>query len=184
MTPARSPAGSARPGRSADRSRASADRWRSSSANRPASSGPVRHHKGVMGSQGGELVGGRYERQPRQLGDLLRSGFGEAGRRVQAGADRRSSQGQFVQIGQGGRDALQVGVELGDVTGELLAERQRYGILQVRAADLDEIAELVGTFTARRRATLAPPAATCGPRSRPRRCAWRWERCRWTTAIC
>ena len=38
----------------------------------------------------------------------------------------------------------EVGVELGDVPAELLPERERHGVLQVRAADLHDVGELLG----------------------------------------
>ena len=48
----------------------------------------------------GELVGRADERQPGQPGDLRRRRLGEAGRGIDAGADRRAAQRQLV-------DALQ-----------------------------------------------------------------------------
>ena len=62
-------------------------------------------------------------------------------------------------------------VELGDVAGELLPERQRHRVLQVRAADLDDVGELLGLGVERvaqrvhRRdeslATISSAAAMC-----------------------
>ena len=53
-------------------------------------------------------------------------------------------------------DALEVGVELGDVAGELLAERERHRVLEVGPADLDDVGELRRPSRRARRAARAP----------------------------
>src|SRR5437016_3523253 len=58
--------------------------------------------QGVVGGQGGELVRGRNEGQAGQLGDPGGDLVGEAGRGVEAGADGRATEGELVQVGQGG----------------------------------------------------------------------------------
>ena len=64
--------------------------------------------------------------------------------RVEARADRRAAERELVEVGQRGFDVREAVVELGDPAGELLAERERHRVLQVRAADLDDARELLG----------------------------------------
>ena len=59
-------------------------------------------------------------------------------------------------------DALEVGVELRDVAAELLAQRERHRVLQVGAADLDDVGELRGLA----RSSASRSARTAGSRSR------------------
>ncbi|KDS76745.1 hypothetical protein KM22_03905 [Bordetella bronchiseptica KM22] len=61
--------------------------------------------------------------------------------RVQAGAHRRAADGQLVQAGQRRADLLLGQVQLRHVAGDLLAQRQRGGVLQMGAADLDDVVE-------------------------------------------
>ena len=56
----------------------------------------------------------------------------------------RAAEGQLVEAGKTASMPLEVGVELGDVAGKLLAQRQRHGVHQVRAADLDDVGERLG----------------------------------------
>ena len=61
---------------------------------------------------------------------------------VEPGADRRAAERELVQLRQRrARCAAMRVVELRDVAGELLAERERRGVLQVRPADLDDVGE-------------------------------------------
>ena len=83
--------------------------------------------------------------KPGQLGDLggaPRTAYSVV--RVQAGADRGAAQRQLVEMRQGVVDRPQGMVELRDVAGELLAQGQRRGVLQVGAADLDDVLERHG----------------------------------------
>ena len=68
----------------------------------------------------------------------------ELGVRVEAGAHRRAAGRQLVEAGQGQLDALEVGVQLGHVAGELLAQGERDGVHQVGAPDFGDVG--VGDF--------------------------------------
>ena len=82
------------------------------------------------------------------------------------------------------RDARAAEPDLRGVAGELLAERDRHGVHQVRAAGLDDVLERLGLGGERRaRAARAPAAAGSSPR-RARRGGPRTGRRRWTTAPC
>jgi hypothetical protein len=71
------------------------------------------------------------------------------------------------------------------VAGELLAQRQRRGVLRVGAADLDDVRRRPWPWRpAPRAAASAPAAAGRHAPVSPRRCAWRSGRCRWTTGPC
>lgn len=81
--------------------------------------------QGFVRGQGLELVGrgdeggfGGVGQFGRDLGGKLRMG-------VQAGADGGAADGQLVQARQRGADLLFGEVELGDVAGQFLAQRQR-----------------------------------------------------------
>ena len=74
-----------------------------------------------------------------------RHGLAEPVGRVEPGAHRRAAGREFVQARQRRFDALEVGVELRRVAAELLAQRQRDGVLQVGSADLDDVGELAST---------------------------------------
>ena len=74
------------------------------------------------------------------LGERL----GEARMRVEAGADGGAALRQGVEAGQGRLDARDAERDLRRVAGELLAEGNRRRVLQVRAADLDDVGEGFG----------------------------------------
>ena len=59
--------------------------------------------------------------------------------RVQPRADRGAADRELVEMGERLLDPLEVVVELRDVARELLSERERDGVLQVRPADLDDV---------------------------------------------
>ncbi len=88
----------------------------------------------------GAVTNGRPVRSAIFVGGAV----GELGVRVEPGADGGAADGELVQPGERELDALEVGVELGDVAAELLAERERHRVLEVRAADLDDVGELLG----------------------------------------
>ena len=58
----------------------------------------------------------------------------------QTGASDR----ELVQAGKREPDALDAGIELGDVAAELLPQRQRHRVLEMGAPRLDDVAELLG----------------------------------------
>ncbi len=99
---------------------------------------PTGHDHGVVGGESGELVGGGDEGQPGELGDGRRHPGPELRMGVEPGPDGGPTGGQLVQIVQRELDAPEVGVELGDVTGELLAEGEGHGIHQVRTPDFGD----------------------------------------------
>lgn len=98
---------------------------------------------GVVRGQHLELVGGRLELGAGHLGDLGGDGLVKALEGVQAGADGGTALGEEAEVGQAVLDTLDVAVELGDVAGELLAQSQGSGVLQMGTADLDDLLELV-----------------------------------------
>ena len=81
--------------------------------------------------------------RPGQLRDLRGRCVAEPLRGVEPGADRRAADRELVQAGERRLDPLHIGVELGDVAAELLAEGERHGVLQVGAADLHDVVELL-----------------------------------------
>ncbi len=97
-----------------------------------------------MRGERGELVRVRGEGQSGEFGNLLGGAFGEFGVGVQAGADRCAADGQRVEAGQCSFDARIIAVEHADPTGDFLAEGDRSRVLQVGAANLDDVGELLG----------------------------------------
>ena len=71
------------------------------------------------------------------------------GWRVEAGAHRRAADRELLELRQGELDGLERVVELRDPAADLLAERHRRGVLQVRAADLDDVGERLGLLVER-----------------------------------
>ena len=69
--------------------------------------------------------------------------------RVEARADRGAANREAVESGQRGTQRVLRLAELVDIAGELLAKRERRRVLQVRAADLDDLRE--GVALARER---------------------------------
>ena len=98
---------------------------------------------GVVGGKGLELVGGSDELVAGHLGDLSGDVLGEALEGVDTCSNGCSSLSQHPEAGQRRLDALDAVVKLCDVARELLAEGQGCGILQVCAANLDELLPLV-----------------------------------------
>ena len=103
--------------------------------------GTMAEDHGIVGSQRLKLVGCGDEGDTGDLGDLFGDLFGKADRGVKAGSDRGAALGKFAEAWQGHFDALDRRGDLGGVTGEFLAKRQRCRILGVRAADLDDVIE-------------------------------------------
>ena len=84
------------------------------------------------------LLNGRPLRRASSRGDAL----AEFGMGVQPGADGGAADRQFDTAAESA--AMQIDSacsQLRDVTGEFLAQRQRRGVLQMGAADLDDIRE-------------------------------------------
>jgi hypothetical protein len=88
---------------------------------------------------GHELVLGGDEGLAGELGDLRGDAAAEPLGRVQPRPDGGAAQGQGEQARPVVLDLLGAGAELGGVTGPLLPHRQRHRVLQVGAADLDDL---------------------------------------------
>src|SRR6266567_6320361 len=63
---------------------------------------------------------------------------------VKAGADSRSPDGEIVEAVESDGDAAAIAVKHIDVAGKFLAEGERRGVLEMGAADLDDVRELRG----------------------------------------
>ena len=100
-------------------------------------------HEGVVRALDGKLVRCPDERQLRELRDLGRRRLGEAGRRVDAGADGGAPEREAIHAVQGVVDPLQVVGEHAAVAGPLLPEGDRRRVLHVGPADLDDVRPLV-----------------------------------------
>ncbi len=101
----------------------------------------VQEHQRLVPGERGELVLGAGERQPglpRQLG-----GHAHAERRmgVEPGAHRGATHGQCIDRPQRGVDGAPCQIELGDVARKFLPEGERRGVLQMGAADFDDVGE-------------------------------------------
>ena len=105
-------------------------------------SAPLAITSASCAARAANLFGADTNGRPVRLGDLRGGALGELGVRVEPGADGGAADGELVEAGQHRLDALEVGVELRDVAAELLAEGERHRVLQVGAADLDDVAEL------------------------------------------
>ena len=87
------------------------------------------------------LLGAVTKGRPGELGDLLRHPLGVALRGVEARAHRGAAERELVQVRQRALQVAQRLVDLRDVPAELLAQRERGRVLQVRAADLHHALE-------------------------------------------
>ena len=85
-----------------------------------------------------EVVAGLGERQAGRLGQLVDHRRGEAGRGVDAGADRGAAERQLGDPGQRRLEPLDAVADLRGVAAELLAEGDRGGVHQVGAAGLHD----------------------------------------------
>jgi len=63
---------------------------------------------------------------------------------VESRADGGAADGEGLQTGKALAEAGEVGIEHGDVAGELLTEGDGSGVLEMSAADLDDVGELFG----------------------------------------
>ena len=104
----------------------------------------MREHHRVMRGQRFELVRCRRELQAGDCRDLFSDFLGEPYRRGETGADGRAALRQFHQLRQGQFDPLDAVLQLLGIAGEFLAERDRRGVLRVRAANLDDVSPFLG----------------------------------------
>ena len=107
-----------------------------------------------------ERVGGRRDRRGRSRpSEPLAHAGGEFGMRVQAGADRGAAERDLADAAERRLDARDPLAHLRGVAAELLAERDRDGVHQVRAAGLHDVGELLGLRLERRRQAGRAPGA-------------------------
>jgi hypothetical protein len=90
------------------------------------------------------VVDGLGDGQAGAVGEQLDDALREADGRVDASADRCSPERHLGGAGERRFDALDAATDLCGVAAELLAERHRGGVHQVRPAGLDDLGELLG----------------------------------------
>src|SRR5215471_14370067 len=93
-----------------------------------------------------KLVRRALERQACEHRQACRHALPEAGRRVEPRAHGRTADGELVESGQRGEDGGEAPVEHGHPARNLLTQGQRCRILEMRAADLDDIDVRTGFF--------------------------------------
>src|SRR6266849_4164505 len=74
-----------------------------------------------------------------EFGDFARGFFSEFGMGVEAGADGSAANGEIVEAVESHGNASAIAVKHIDVAGKFLAERERRGVLQMRAADFYDV---------------------------------------------
>ena len=97
-----------------------------------------------MRAQGREQVVGLRELDAGLLGDLLRGELAELRVGVQAGTHGGAADGQLARASVRVLDAVQGEINLGDPTGDDLAQADRGRVLQVGAAHHDDVLVLLG----------------------------------------
>src|SRR5882672_10680697 len=86
----------------------------------------------------------RAEGKSGKLSNFARGAFGKLGMRVEAGANSGAANGEIVEAVESDGDAAAIAVEHIDVAGKFLAKCERRGVLQMRAADFDDVSEFPG----------------------------------------
>src|SRR5258707_6297916 len=81
----------------------------------------------------------RTERQATELADFACGANGKFGMGVEAGADGGAADGEIVETVERDGDASAIAVKHIDVAGKFLAESERRGVLQMSAADFDDV---------------------------------------------
>src|SRR2546426_2346586 len=76
--------------------------------------------------------------------DFARRALGKFGMRVEAGADGSAADGEIVEAIESDGDASAIAIKHIDVAGKFLAKSERRGVLQMGAADLDDIRKFFG----------------------------------------
>ena len=102
--------------------------------------------------------------RPVAAGHLADDSPAETGRRVDAGPDRRSPEGQLGHAGQRGPQPFDAHADLRGVAAELLAERDRRRVHEVRPPGLDDVGELRRPSPRARRRDARAPARGRAPR--------------------
>ena len=100
------------------------------------------HHARRSSASASNLLGAVTNGSPVSRASSAATFTANSRMRVEAGADRGAAERQLAQVRQRGVDVREPVVELRDVAGELLAQRERRRVLQVGAADLDDVREL------------------------------------------
>src|SRR2546427_13175508 len=86
----------------------------------------------------------RAEGKCGKRGDFAGGALGKFGMSVEAGADGGAANGEVVEAVESHGDASTIAVKHIDVAGKFLAERKRCGVLQMSAADLDDVRKFFG----------------------------------------
>src|SRR5258706_7171296 len=86
----------------------------------------------------------RAKRQAGEIGNLAGGALGKFGMGVEAGADGGAADGEIVEAVERDGDASAIAIEHIDVAGKFLAEGERRGVLQMGAADFDDVREFPG----------------------------------------
>ena len=131
-----------------------------------------------------ERILGGADLEPVSLGEQRAHALGELGVRVQAGAGGGAAERDLRHLRQRVAHAARAEADLRGVAGELLAERDRDGVHQVRAAGLDDVLERLGLRGERLLEPLERGQQLVRRRPRARRGARRTGRRRWRTAPC
>mmetsp|Transcript_6622 Transcript_6622/g.10869 ORF Transcript_6622/g.10869 Transcript_6622/m.10869 type:complete len:216 (+) Transcript_6622:177-824(+) len=101
-------------------------------------------HHGIMSRQCLKFIVCASKRQSCKLGNFFRHFDIETIPGIQASADRRTSNGQIIHTGQGALHSANAILNLRGIATELLSQRQRRGIHQVRTANFDHVLKLIG----------------------------------------
>ena len=101
----------------------------------------VREDERVVRRQGLELVRRRREGEGREFEHLGGEPVGEFWMRVEPRSDRRAALRERVKAGQGRLDPGDAEFHLRDIAREFLPKRHRGRVLQMGAADLDDVGE-------------------------------------------
>ena len=110
--------------------------------------------RSVLGRERLELVRRGDERQTGDPRHLLGEALGEARKAVEAGADRRAALSELVEPRQGLLDPSDAVADLLRVARELLTEGERRRVLEMGAADLDDLVKFCRLGLERRQQVL------------------------------
>ena len=93
----------------------------------------------VVAGERGKFVGRGFEGKAGELRDVRGGTVSELGVGIQAGADGGATYSELVEAGERVFDVTQGLVEQAHIAGEFLPECERGGILEMGAADLDDV---------------------------------------------
>ena len=132
----------------------------------------------------GKFVGGGDERVARQRRHLLSKALGKLRRGIEPSADGSAALGEGAKAWGCSHDGLPGQLELSGMARNGLAQSQRRCVLQVGAANFDQVGILLGLGFKRFFAVAQQPGPNALPLAGLRQCAWRSGRRRWTIATC